>query len=105
MGTEKDDKKKDLPGVVAQKTSRRLKARRTRNRSVWFGIGMFGLVGWTVAVTTLIGVFLGIWIDKTWPGPFSWTLTLLILGLLTGCMNAWYWIKKESNSADDEEDR
>ncbi len=64
---------------------------------------MFGVVGWTVAVTTIIGIALGIWIDKTWPGPYSWTLTLLFIGLIVGCLNAWYWIKKESGSEDDDE--
>jgi ATP synthase protein I len=64
---------------------------------------MFGVVGWTVAITTIIGVALGIWIDRTWPSSYSWTLTLLFIGLIVGCFNAWYWIKKES-SPDDGDD-
>lgn len=98
--SESDDRKKDhkLPDTVGTKASRRIRARRTRDRSIWFGVGMFGVVGWTIAITTLIGVALGIWIDRRWPGPYSWTLTLLFIGLIIGCLNAWYWIQKESGS-------
>ena len=100
----KKDKKEDLPGEVGKKAYRRIKARRTRDRSVWFGLGMFGMVGWTVAITTVIGVALGVWIDRTWPGPYSWTLTLLFIGLIVGCLNAWYWVNRESR-LDDDDDR
>ncbi len=57
---------------------------------------MFGLVGWSVAVPTLIGIALGTWIDRTWPGEVSWTLTLLFVGVVIGCANAWRWIQRES---------
>jgi ATP synthase protein I len=26
----------------------------------------------------------------------SWTLMLLGAGIVMGCLNAWYWVKKES---------
>jgi len=97
----KDKQEKDLPGTVGKKASRRIKARRDRDRSVWFGLGMFGMVGWTIAITTVIGVALGMWIDRTWPGPYSWTLTLLLIGLMIGILNAWYWVSKESRPDDD----
>jgi len=99
----KDKKEKDLPGTVGKKASRRIKARRDRDRSVWFGLGMFGMVGWTVAITTVIGVALGMWIDRTWASPYSWTLTLLLIGLMIGILNAWYWVSKESRPDDDED--
>jgi len=99
----KDDKDKNLPGTVGKKASRRIKARRTRDQSVWFGLGLFGMVGWTIAITTVIGVAIGIWIDRTWPGPYSWTLTLLFIGLIVGCINAWYWVNKESRLDDDDD--
>lgn len=80
---------------IGRKAERKLKARGERDRGVWFGLGMFGLVGWSVAIPTLIGVALGLWIDRTWPGEVSWTLTLLIIGVAVGCLNAWYWVKRE----------
>jgi ATP synthase protein I len=59
-------------------------------------LGMMGLVGWSVAIPTLIGVALGWWIDRSWPGRMSWTLTLLFVGVAIGCLNAWYWVRQES---------
>jgi ATP synthase protein I len=95
----KDSKAKtrdELVRRVSEKEGRKLKARRERDRSVWFGLGMFGMVGWSVAIPTLIGIALGIWIDTTWTGPYSWTLMLLFIGVMMGCLNAWYWVKRES---------
>jgi ATP synthase protein I len=81
---------------VGQKALRRLRARRERGHSIWFGLGMFGLIGWSIAVPTLAGIALGIWIDHHWPGRVSWTLTLLFVGIALGCINAWRWIQRES---------
>lgn len=92
---------------IKAKQDRKLRARRTRNRSMWFGLGMMGTVGWSVVVPTLVGVAIGLWIDTSWPGRFSWTLALLVLGLITGCVNAWMWLVREQESIqkDKEEDR
>lgn len=80
---------------VGVKETRKLKAQRKVTRTVWSGLGMMGLVGWSVAVPTLAGAALGIWLDKRYPGIHSWTLTLLIVGLFIGCLNAWHWVAKE----------
>ena len=80
---------------VSEKEARKIKARYEKNRGVWFGLGMFGIVGWSVAVPTLIGIAIGVWIDMTWPSHYSWTLMLLFVGIVLGCMSAWYWIKRE----------
>lgn len=81
---------------VTKKENRKLKALHEKN-GVWFGLGMMGMVGWSVAVPSLIGASLGIWLDKRHPQFFSWTLSLLIVGIITGCIIAWYWIAKENN--------
>jgi ATP synthase protein I len=80
---------------VAAKAARKLKAQRNPAQGVWFGLGMMGLIGWSVVVPTLLGAALGIWLDKRHPGIHSWTLTLLIVGLAIGCLNAWHWVDKE----------
>jgi ATP synthase protein I len=92
---------KDEKGVnlfskkVAEKEKRKLKALRENQRSVWFGLGMFGMIGWSVAVPTLLGAAFGIWLDKHYPQSFSWTLSCLVLGLFGGSLIAWHWIDKE----------
>jgi ATP synthase protein I len=90
---------------VAAKAARKLRVQRHGKRSVWLGLGMFGLIGWSVAVPTILGAMLGLWWDKHHPGPHSWTLVLLVAGLVIGCANAWHWISQEDRAMhDDSED-
>lgn len=81
---------------IGSKAERKIRAREQEDRGVWFGLGMFGLVGWAVAVPTVLGILIGLWLDQRFPGKPSWTLTLLFLGVVLGCLNAWYWVRRES---------
>lgn len=96
-------RRRKLPGrqerlgdTVGQRAERKLRARRESRRTAWFGLGTFGLVGWSVAIPAVLGTALGVWLDGRWPGQVSWTLTFLIIGVGLGCLNAWYWINEES---------
>ena len=80
---------------VGAKETRKLEAQQDVLKTVWSGLGMMGLVGWSVVVPMLLGAALGIWLDKHYPGTHSWTLTLLIIGLFAGCLNAWHWVARE----------
>ena len=60
-----DTPEKDLPdGIskfsheVGDKAARKLQAQRHVTQTVWSGLGMMGLVGWSVAVPTLLGAAL-----------------------------------------------
>jgi len=86
---------------VGAKATRKIKARRS-SQGVWYGLGMMGLVGWSVAVPTLLGVAAGVWLDNRYPGTRSWTLALLIVGLFIGCLNAWHWLSKEDKEIREE---
>ena len=89
-------------GEIGAKAARKLKARRNSTQGAWFGFRMFGLVGWSVVVPTLIGAMIGRWFDERHPGKHSWTLTLLIIGLCLGCLNAWHWVAREDRAIRDE---
>lgn len=85
-----------LEDKVQIKADRRRWAHAQKRHSVWFGFGMFGLIGWAVAIPTVLGIALGIWLDRTWPaGHISWTISLLFVGIILGCLNAWRWISRE----------
>lgn len=94
-----------LEQAVAARTCRRMKAQREGDRGVWFGLGMFGLIGWSITVPTLLGAALGVWIDSRTDGPHSWTLMLLLLGVGLGCVNAWLWISRETQDIEEAEER
>lgn len=88
----------DLAEQVASQATRKIKARLDGAPGVWFGLGMMGLVGWSVAVPTLLGAALGLWLDSRHGGTHSWTLALLVAGLTLGCLNAWHWVAKEDRN-------
>ena len=87
--------------IAAQET-RKLRARQSTTQGAWFGFRMFGIVGWSVAVPTFLGALAGHWLDEKHPGEHSWTLTLLVIGLCLGCLNAWHWVAKENQAIRDE---
>ena len=89
----------DLQNQIARKGKRRLRAQADQ-RSVWYGLGMFGLVGWSIAVPTVLGIFVGLWLDRHWEHPASFTLTGMLVGLLSGIWVAWYWVRRESQFDD-----
>ena len=93
-----------LSQEVGAKAARKLRAQRHVTRTVWFGLGMMGLIGWSVAIPTLIGALLGLWLDQRYPGDRAWTLALLVVGLAIGCLNAWHWVTKEDKAMRDEEE-
>lgn len=90
----------ELPGIVEEKCRRRQKAEKEGERPIFFGLGMFGVVGWTVAVPTVLGVFLGRWLDagKAEGSTVSWTLTCMFIGLILGAIGAWHWLNREGRS-------
>ncbi|WP_138429860.1 AtpZ/AtpI family protein [Fodinibius saliphilus] len=98
MNNENNHTEKAFKESVKKKSQRKLNFRKKDERGLLYGFGMFGLVGWSVAIPTLVLLALGIWIDSTFKGPYSWTLMLLVLGIMIGCINAWYWVKKESEN-------
>jgi len=97
------DNKVTFADQVGAKAARKLKARNS-TQGVWFGLGMMGLIGWSVAVPTLLGVALGIWLDKHHSSQHSWTLALLVAGLMIGCLNAWHWVAQEDKAMREEQE-
>lgn len=85
--------------TLGKKINQHLKKQDKNRNEFIFGLSMFGLVGWSVAIPTLIGIAVGLWIDKHFPSSYSWTLMLLFLGVIIGSLNAWYWVQQESRQS------
>jgi ATP synthase protein I len=97
-------KKDDYSRNVGEKARRKIKARKKKEDSILFGLGTFGIVGWSVAVPAIIGIIIGVWLDSKGNKGYSWTLMLLIAGIIIGCINAWLWISGHSKDEDEEND-
>lgn len=104
MGDERDESSSAarLGREVEAQERRKLRAR--RREGLWFGFASFGLIGWSVAVPTLVGVAMGLWLDRRYPSRLSWTLTLLGAGIAVGCFNAWHWVSREHQAIRDQDD-
>ncbi len=92
----------DLAERVGVKARQKLMAQRNPAPGVWFGLGLMGVIGWSVVIPTLLGAALGLWLDSKYPSGRSWTLALLTAGLVLGCANAWHWVTKEDAAMRDE---
>jgi ATP synthase protein I len=90
------DGDKDLMREIAGKASRKLRSRASGRNPLWLGLGAFGIVGWSVALPTLIGVAAGIWLDGVLDDRISWTVTGLFAGAAIGCVIAWLWVSRTS---------
>jgi ATP synthase protein I len=88
---------------IGKQARRKLRAQNEKGNSIWSGLGMMGLVGWSIVVPTLFGALVGQYMDtqsinSSSGESRSWTLALLIAGLTLGCANAWHWVSKEDRN-------
>ena len=67
---------------------------------MWQGFSVFGLIGWSISIPTVLFVMLGLWLDERYASERSFTLALLVAGLGIGCLNAWYWVNRKMNEID-----
>lgn len=94
------DKKKlsteeELLEKIKKESAKKIKSKE-EGSEIMFGLGLFGIVGWSVSIPTLMGIGLGVFLDKRFSQSFSWTLTLLFAGIILGSFNAWRWIKEKT---------
>jgi len=80
---------------IARQARRMKSTRDNPGPSPLRGIGTFGVIGWSIAVPTVGGAFLGLWLDRVAPQGFSWTIALILGGVVLGAVIAASWINKE----------
>ncbi len=97
MDNERLSHQKELEQKIKSDVEKKMKAEAEKD-DIMFGLGLFGIIGWSISIPMLFGIFLGIYLDKRFQMNFSWTLTLLFVGIIIGCLNAWHWIKQKSES-------
>ena len=95
---ERERRREAFRTEIEKKRRRLLRAKQNKEKGLWFGLGMFGLIGWSIAIPALIGTAAGIWLDTHTSSRYSWTLMLLVLGVFIGALNAWFWVSKEQRA-------
>ena len=82
---------------IETKSKKKIKARK-EGSEIAFGLGAFGIVGWSIAIRTIALTFLELYSDWISATELSWTITMMFAGIIIGCLNAWYWIKEKSQN-------
>jgi ATP synthase protein I len=100
ISVNRHESRSEMEQAVAEKQLRRLRSRQRGTQSAWFGLGMFGVIGWSISVPMVAGIATGLWVDSKFETQQSWTLMLMVLGIGFGCVNAWSWIYRESITRD-----
>lgn len=89
MAGEHQDAGHPLKEAVQRDRRRRLRAKQEGSRSIGQDLATIGVIGWTVVLPTLLGIFAGRWLDRRFDTGIFWTLGLLLLGISVGCVLAW----------------
>lgn len=87
--TDRRNDRERLDEAVRKRRDRRARGQREGERSIGQNLAMIGTLGWTIVIPTLIGIFVGRWLDRMFDSGVFWTLGLLVLGLAAGCRLAW----------------
>lgn len=69
-----------------------VKARKERS-TLWHNASIIGIGGWLFVLPVVGGAYLGWYLDKKVPIGISWTITLIILGIISGLYNLWFYFR------------
>jgi ATP synthase protein I len=78
-----------LSEAVRLRRQRQDRRRREGEGSLAQSLAMIGVLGWTIVLPALAGIFLGRWLDHRLGTGLLCTGALLALGLAGGCTLAW----------------
>jgi ATP synthase protein I len=93
--TNEPDHPERLDEAVKKRRERRARWQREGERSLGQNLAMIGALGWTIVTPTLIGIFVGRWLDQEFGSGVFWTLGSLFVGLSIGCTLAWKRMHRE----------
>lgn len=78
-----------LDEEVRRHRERRARAQRESRRSIGQDLALVGVIGWTLVIPALLGVYAGRALDRRFGSGVFWTLGLLVAGIVLGCVLAW----------------
>jgi len=81
---------------AAKKAVRReAEGRKDPEPSLGARLGQVGVLGWTIVVPTLLGLFLGRWLDLSFGTGVFYSASLLMVGAAIGLWAAWRWMHRQ----------
>ena len=80
-----------------QRDASRHARREVGHGSFWRSLGVLGMVGWPIALSSVGGALLGHYLDRRWHTGVQFTLLLLMIGTMIGSFVAWKTIKQQKS--------
>jgi ATP synthase protein I len=84
-----------LADVVRRRRERQQRWLREGEPSMARFVGQIGILGWIIVTPTLVGLFIGRWLDHKLGSGIFWSAPLLLVGVVIGCWSAWQWMNKQ----------
>lgn len=84
-----------LAEAARRHRQRRERWRREGEPSVMRFVGQIGVLGWIIVAPTLVGLFLGRWLDHRFGTGLFWSAPLLIVGVAVGFWSGWRWMHRQ----------
>lgn len=99
MNAKAVERESGSPDGMAE-AARKLQERRERWRtegepSLARFVGQIGILGWIIVAPTLIGLFVGRWLDHVLHTGIFWSAALLMLGVTLGFWSGLRWMHKQ----------
>jgi ATP synthase protein I len=77
---------------VRRRRDRRNRAEAEGEMPIGRRLAQIGVLGWIIVAPTLLGLFLGRWMDGHFGSGLFWTAPLMLAGLCLGGWSAWKWM-------------
>jgi ATP synthase protein I len=84
-----------MADAVRKERARQREWREEGESSVIRFVGQIGVLGWVIVTPTLIGLFIGRWLDHKLGTGIFWSAPLLFVGVAIGFWSAWKWMHKQ----------
>jgi ATP synthase protein I len=81
-----------LAHVARRAVERDARGREIPEPSLGARLGQIGVLGWTIVIPMLLGLFAGRWLDRTLQTNVFFSGSLLMVGAAIGFWSAWRWM-------------
>lgn len=81
--------------AARKEKDRRIRWRTEGEQSFMRFVGQIGVLGWIIVAPTLLGLFIGRWLDRIFGTGIFWSAALLVLGVTLGFWSGWRWMNRQ----------
>lgn len=97
----KDDAEDRVARAAKSAANREARGRAEPEPSLASRLGQIGILGWTIVVPTLLGLFIGRWLDRFFATRVFFSAPLLMIGAAAGLWSAWKWMHRQQGNHHD----